>query len=258
MDEPFSNKRLLALRKLTRAIAELFRGQLKEHLATLTPLFRPQIVLGQHVENEVKTFVKGTDAAFKEMQALYAKIGSSRPFSFTPELKAPLQVISTALEFMPAEYAYQAKTERDTKTVTVTSPLKWGLSYSGFGLRRIRELAGERTRTTHELETAVQHTLMLHSVLTRQPNIGKLFEALRFPIAIEQAAGLGELPVVTISGVIGTIRPPDEVIIENTEVSGTDSFEEVVDLSQIASLRDPFREKLTELVQSHGEQLPVS
>ena len=41
---------------------------------------------------------------------------------------------------------------------------------------------------------------------------------------------LGELPITFLSGPISTIRPPDNVIIESTELSGADAFEEVINL----------------------------
>jgi hypothetical protein len=63
------------------------------------------------------------------------------------------------------------------------------------------------------------------------------------------------LPVVTISSVIPTIRHPDELIIESTEISGTDSFEEVVSLSDPTVLRDSFRDKIVELANALGEKI---
>jgi hypothetical protein len=38
-------------------------------------------------------------------------------------------------------------------------------------------------------------------------------------------------------------------------MAGTDTFEEVVSLSDLANLRDPFREKLVELAKAQGETL---
>jgi hypothetical protein len=47
-------------------------------------------------------------------------------------------------------------------------------------------------------------------------------------------------------------------MIESTEISGTDSFEEVVSLSDPAVMRDPFRDKIVELAKAHGEELGVA
>ena len=254
MDETLDSKRLVVLRKLTRAITDHVRALLKEHLTTLAPLLRQRFVFGEYVKSDVKESVKGAEAAFKEMQAVFTKVATVRPFSLS-ELRSPVEVGSSALEFHPVEYVHAAKTERETKSITVISPLKWTLTYSGFGVKRLRDLLADRNRNAGDLESAVQHCLMLHTVITRQPAVVKLLEALHFAIAVDKAEGLGELPIVTIASVIPTLRPPDELIIESTEISGTDSFEEVVSVSEIANLRDPFRDKLVELARGLGEEL---
>jgi hypothetical protein len=45
-------------------------------------------------------------------------------------------------------------------------------------------------------------------------------------------------------------------LIESTEVSGMDAFEEVLNLDEVAGLRNPFKERLVELLRSQGEELP--
>ncbi|MBI2803447.1 MAG: hypothetical protein HYX68_00505 [Planctomycetes bacterium] len=254
MDDTLTTKRLVGLRKLTRSITEHVRSQLKEYLTTLAPLLRQRAVLGEYVKSDVKESVKGGEAAFKEMQALYAKVAAVKPFSLS-ELRSPVETQGSSLEFHAVEYVHAAKTETDTKSITVVSPLKWSLSYAGFGPKRLRELLADRNRSGAELETAVQHCLMLHTVLTRQPAVVKLLEALRFTMTIDKAEGLGELPIVIVSSVIPTLRPADDLIIESTEISGTDSFEEVVSVGEIANLRDPFRAKLVELAKAAGEAM---
>src|SRR6059058_5096549 len=57
MAEEFTTQRLLALRKLTRALADLLRGQAKDYLATLGPLFRPRSILGGYTETNPKETV---------------------------------------------------------------------------------------------------------------------------------------------------------------------------------------------------------
>jgi hypothetical protein len=255
MDERYSTKGLLALRKLTRAVGDLFRGQLKEHFETLGPLLRPRNVLGEYVQPATKETVKGAETAFKELQGLYEKVATSKPFHLPKELKPPLSVMSTALELTPMEYSHVAKTDRDTKTVTVSSPLRWLLSYAGYGPRRLRELLAERNRTGDELQQFVLHYLMLHIVLAKQTGVAKLLEALHFPMSSGRLPDCGELPVTTISAYLTTVRPPDDVIIESTEVSGMDAFEEVVNPEDIVALRDPVQTRLLELAKVHAPEL---
>ena len=65
----------------------------------------------------------------------------------------------------------------------------------------------------------------------------------------------GDLPIAFLSCPVGTVRPPDNVIIESTELSGSDAFEEVISLEDIAKLRNPFKDQLEELVKAHGQTL---
>jgi hypothetical protein len=44
----------------------------------------------------------------------------------------------------------------------------------------------------------------------------------------------------------------DEVLIESTEISGGRTFEEVLDVSGVAALTDPLRDRLTETLRKHG------
>jgi hypothetical protein len=254
MDESLTTKRLVVLRKLTRAIADFVRGQLKDHLTALGPILRQRTVFGEYVRSDTKETVKGAEAAFKEMQALYAKVATAKPFSLN-ELRSPMEVQSSALEFIPVEYVHAAKTETEAKTINVISPLKWHLCYAGFTPKRLRDLVADRNRTMVDVEAGVQHALMLNTVIARQAAVVKIFEALHYTITVGKAEGLGDLPIVTIASVVSTQRPADDLVIESTEMAGTDTFEEVVSLSDLANLRDPFREKLVELAKAQGETL---
>ena len=255
MEERYSTKQLLALRKLTRAAGDLLRGQLKQHLETLAPLLRPRNILGEYVHPATKETIKGAEAAFKELQGLYETVAVSKPFQLPKELKPPISVLSTALELSAMEYAHLAKTERESKRVTINSPLHWVLSYAGFGPRRLRELLAERNRTGDELQQFVLHYLMLHIVLAKQTGVAQLLEALHFPLSSGRLADFGELPVLSIRAGLATVRPPDDVIIESTEISGMDAFEEVVNPEDIIALRDPLQVRLLELAKTHGVEL---
>ena len=67
-DNQFDTRKLLVLRKLTRAVADLMRGQLQEYLTALSPLLKPKVVLGEFVGPATKENVPGADRAFKEIQ----------------------------------------------------------------------------------------------------------------------------------------------------------------------------------------------
>ena len=255
MTETYTVQRLLALRKLTRSIAELMRGQVRAYLATLAPLFRPRAVLGEYVEGRPGEGAKGAEAAFRELTTLYEAVTAAKAFDVRKELKTPLQVQSVNLELSPLEYTHAARGGGGDKTVWVTSPLKWVLSYEGASPARLKEILQDRGRSQEEAQRILLHLLMLHVVVARQAGLVQTLEALRFPISSHPDAALGNLPVVVISSAVSTVCPPDEVLIESTEISGRDSFEEVVNVADVVSLRDPLRERLMDVLKSHGENV---
>ena len=256
MEAYYDIQKLLALRKLTRAVADLLRSELKEYLSVLGPQLRPRTVLGDYVQSSMKGEVKGADKAFKELQSMFEAVAFDKPFNLLPkEVKPPLEVASTIPELLPMEYAYEVGGSGRGKAVAVTSPLKWMLAYPGFAPSRLKELLSDRDSNIEGIRQFILHYLVLHIVTTKQTGLTKILEALHFPLVSERHPGLGQLPVTCIQSSISTVRPPDDIIVQSTEISGTDAFEEVVNLEDISKLRDPFKERLTELVKSYGEHL---
>jgi hypothetical protein len=247
---------LLTLRKVTRALAEHLRGQMTEHLATLTPLLRPRAVFGDYVQGGAKEGAKRADKAFKELQSLWESLVSAKPFTGLPrELNPPLDVLGHTLEITPVDYAHSAANDHETKAVTVRSPLKWVLTYTGFAPARLGELIALRSRNTEDLQKAVLNYLTLHIVLSNQPGVGRILDALHFPLTFEKHDAFGVLPVVTISAGISTRRPADSVIFQSAELTGMDAFEEVVVVDDITRLSDQGRERMLEIVRAQGPSL---
>ncbi len=253
MEEHYSTQRLLALRKSTRAIADLLRTQMKEYLSTLAPLFRPRNVLGSYAESGGYEASRTGEKAFRELQELYQMIAQSKLYPLPSDLKTPLEVINTQLEMTPVEYTHVATSGTEHKTVNVTSPLKWALTYKGFGPARFQEVLNSGDRTTDELQQFVLHYLMMHSVITKQPGLSRILEAMHFPVSIEYSPEFGDLPLSYVASSISTVRPPDEVLVESTEVSGMNAFEELVQLEDVAKLRDPLKEQLLAITKSYAE-----
>lgn len=255
MEDGFSIQNLLTLRKVTRAVSDTLRAQMKEHLSTLAPLLRPKAVLGDYIQSSAKETARGGEKAFRELQSLYEALAPAKPFNLTKDLSVPLEIASSTLEMAPMEYSHTAQTERETKTVNITSPLKWSLNYSGFSLGRFRELLADRNRKSDDVREFLIHYLVLHAVVSNQSGVTSILEALHFPITTGRLPGFGDLPVTYISSSISTMRPPDEVIIESTEISGSDAFEEVINLSDITTMRNPLKERLSGLVKSFSPDL---
>ena len=247
MEEHYSTQRLLALRKSTRAIADLLRNQMKEYLSTLAPLFRPRNVLGNYAEGGTYEASRTGEGAFKELRDLYQKIAQSKLYQLPSELKTPLEVIDTQLEMTPVEYTYVADSHGESKAIVVTSPLKWALTYRGLGPGRFREVLSRDDRSTDDLQQIVLHYLMMNSVVTKQPGLYRILEALHFPLSAENSTEFGDVPLTYVSSSVSTVRPPDDVLVESSEVSGMNAFEEIVQLEDLSKLRDPLREQLLEI-----------
>jgi hypothetical protein len=252
MEERYSTEQLLSLRKVTRAIADLLRGQMKEYLSTLSPLFHPKAVLSSYVEGPAYDVSRVGEKAFKEFQELYAVIAQSRLYRLPADFRTPLEVINPQLEMTPVEYTHVVKSGNETKTVLVTSPLKWALTYAGFGPGRLRTVLAESKRTSDELQQFVLHYLMMHTVVSRQSGVSGILNALRFPLLTQRSEEFGDLPLTFVSSAISTVRLPDSVITESTEISGMDAVEEVVNVADIARLSDPLKERLTEVLKTHA------
>ncbi len=255
MDENYSLQRLLTLRKLTRSVTDLLRGQMKEYLVTVAPLLRPKTVLGEYIKSNVRDVVPAANVAFKELQTLYETIATAKPFMLTKELDSSIDILNTTIEITPMEYVHEATAENHMKAITVTSSLKYVVSYSGYAPAKLKELMADRYRTAEKVQEFILHVLALHVTLTRQPGLAQMFEALHFPLTTIKIPEFGELPITCVSSAISTLRPPDGVLIESTEFSGRDAFEEVINVEDIVKLRDPLKEQLIELAKAQGESL---
>jgi hypothetical protein len=246
---------LLALRKLTRAIGEVVRGQMTEYLAALTPLLRPKAVLGDYIQGVQKDPHHKTEKLYKDLQALYEKVAPAKPFSLTRELTPPFNLAGVGLEITPFDYTHLAQSGAETRRITVRSPLTWVLTYTGFAPTRLPELLDTRVRSSDELQRFIVSHLVMHLATTSQPAVLRVFDALHFPITSRKTPDFGELPLTLISLAAATVRPADPVVIQSAELTGMDAFEEVVNPDDVAALRDPLRERLLQIAREHVPEL---
>ena len=255
MDGRDSTPSLLVLRKLTRAIADVVRAQMTEHLATLAPLLRPKMVLGDHVEDGTKESTRRSDKAFKELQSLYETMSTAKPFNLPRELTLPLRLVGSGLEITPVDTAHVIKSGSETRTIMVRSPLTWTLTYSGYPPTRLPDLLKVKLQTGDELGQLVISYLLMHVVTQNLPGLMGVFRALHFPISTTTVAEFGPLPITRIGVDITTRRPSDDVILQSAELTGMDAFEEVVNVDDLKHLRDPLKERLLELMRQHAPDL---
>ena len=246
---PLTNiAQVLSLRKVTRTVADHLSEQLRSHLAILSPLINPRNVFGQHLRSTNKQPVKGETEAFEQLKKLYLGLAGSAPFNLRKDLESPLDMVSVAPEITPVDYAYDVPDGGQNKRITITTPLKWVLTFSGSSPKRLRELlAHQKTIVGSELQQCVLNYLVMHVTLANRPGITSLLESLRFRVTTGRAEEFGDLPMTYIECPVATIRPSNEVIIQSTEISGTPAFEEVVSAEAIPGITDPFKEQLMAL-----------
>jgi hypothetical protein len=250
MEDIYTTQKLLALRRLTRIAGEIINNQMREYMETVAPLFRQRAVFGEHIQGSGKETVKGAEHALRELQRLYETAAAAAPFHLPKELDAPLMQMTSSLELTPWEYVHVAGPDGEGKPVTVTSPFKWVVAYKGYSPRQLKEMLGNRNRNEGEMQQAVLHYLAMHIVVSKQPGLTRMLAALHYSLASCQLPAFGSLPITYITSSITSRLPPDALIIESTELSGKDAFEELIDVDDVPILGDPFRKKLMDTVES--------
>ena len=134
----------------------------------------------------------------------------------------------------------------------VTAPLTWILSYAGFSLARLRALIADSNRSREELQRVLTHHLLLHVVLEKKSGLRALLDALHFSVKTETIPEFGELPLMVVTSAVKTERPPDDVILESTDLSGVDASEEIVRVTNVAGMVDARRARLLEIVEAEN------
>ncbi len=246
---------LLALRKLTRAITDVVRVQMTDYLKTLTPLMRPQVVLGEYIQGGHKEATRRADKAFKDLQTLYETVAPTKPYFLQRELTPPLDFPRVGLEITPLDYVHVAQDGGAGRRIKVRCPLTWVLTYTDFPPTRLQELLDNKSRDAAEVQRFVLSYLVLHLVATQDAPLMKIFEALHFPITTTKSPQFGELPITRIGIPVATTRPSDAVVIESAELTGMDAFEEIVNVDDVKRLSEPLKERLLEIARQQTPEL---
>jgi hypothetical protein len=253
MEHDLDISRLLVLRNLTTHLAEHFTRLLREYLTNLAPLLQPRVLLGDLIRSE-KQSVRDQDAAFQQLLKLYQPLSRTTALNVQAELKPPLDIFNTPIEFVRATYTYSP--QGSTKPITIASPLKWVLVYKDLGPQPLRELIASHARSGgNELQSCVLHYLTMSLLAQKRPGAAPILDALRFPLSVAANQEFGGVPFVYISAPVLTMRPPDSIIVQSSKLSGATTFEEVVDVDDISRLSDPLKGQVVTLVKEHGGEV---
>jgi hypothetical protein len=243
-------EQVVELRAKTEKISGFLQGQLKDYLETLRPLLAPARVFGKQVRSPTWEDVPGTESALRRLADKFSEI-CAKPFSLSPGLPDnAVADLDSRLELYPWEYTHEAHGDNETKTITVTSPVRSVLTYkSSYSLSEIRlAVSGKGDRRQNDVQEFLVAALAMQSVLDRFPAIVRLLKDLRYDVKVEKSPGLGELPLVVISSCIPTFRPSDEVVLATTRLSGVPAFIELIDTDAIQHLQDPLKPRLEDLL----------
>jgi hypothetical protein len=254
--EALSLDQLLHLHTVTKEVAKFCHKQLRAHLDTMALLFRPRRILGDAMEGAEHETIGGSDRTVAELRDLYRRV-ALRPFDLRPELSFPLESVSTQIQLYEWEYLHSTKTDRGWRTIKVTSPLTWVVTYSStYSLSMLRQvLAGQEERDPEAVRALVLRACLMHLHFARFPAIAELLAGLRYRVEVRRSPELGDLPLVTVSAPFATVRPPDNLVTVASGLAGGATFAEVLDLETVQKLRDPLREDVAVILRKHGQEL---
>ena len=243
---------LLEYREVTERISSFLYKRLKDHLATLAPLLAPGKVLGKHVGS--RESAPRADEALAELSQKYQQARGS-PFDVKADLDEEiLTAIAPGIQVYPYEYSHEAAGAKTTKTISMTSPIRWVVTYgSEYSLSQIRNLPlGVGERRPQSVRQFVVNALAFQVVLGRNASASQMLGDLRYEISVAALPGLDKLPMVNISVQLPSFRPPDDLLLTAVRLSGVPSFIELIDTKAVHGMEDPLRRQIERLAEDAG------
>jgi hypothetical protein len=252
MSGPGSPTRLLTfeglppLRAKTEAVSKLLQDQLTTHLETLRPILSPERLFGKSVGSRTETPL--ADRALAQIQQSY-KPFSARPFDLPAEFDAYwLTLVGSRVTVYPWEYSHEASDGRETRSITMTSPVRWVVSFaSAYTLSQFRQaLFGKGERRPEHVRQFVVNALVAQLVFTHSSGLAALFTDLRYQVQTQSSPDLPQLPLTTVTAGLPSFRPSDDLILTATNLSGIPAFIELIDIDAVSHLQDPLRARIEE------------
>jgi len=243
-----TSQELTELRRKTEIISKFLHDRLSTHLETLRPLLAPERIFGKYLGAKGDPAV--ADRAFTQLQHNY-KPFVTRPFDLPSELDEHwLTLVGNRVTLYPWEYTYEAKAERETRTISMTSPVRWVVSYSSaYTLSQVRQaLAGKGERRPEHIRQFVVNALVTQLITAQIPGLAPLLADLRYQFQTDSTPDLPKLPLTTITCGLPSFRPPDDLILSATGLSGIPAFIELIDTDALSRLQDPLKAHTEELL----------
>jgi hypothetical protein len=221
-------EQLAIFREKTETAAKVLDSHLKSYLDTIKPL-GTSTDLGASCG--LPEDVNISDRMLDQLKHQYGQVVSQAPFDLLMEF--PEQMLAH-LDNLPIVYAWEyphvAKTENAEKVLTITSPVRWVLTYeTGAAPALVRQmLNGKVERRTETLKQFVVNALSMGLLIQAYPGVGQLLSALRYRVQTESLPGFGSLRFVTVQACLDSFRPSDELLLTATTFSGVPAFVELI------------------------------
>lgn len=247
--KPLTLQELPDLRRRTEGTAKLLYEQLMHHLDVLGPLLSPERMLGKAVG--AKMDVPGAESALSDLQRKYKEF-VGKPYELPSELDHQwLTLIGNKLKLYQWEYLHPAKSGDATEMITMTSTVRWVLCFnSNYTFAQAKAaLSGKEPRRIEFLRQFVVNALVMNQVIARNPGLVRLFADLRYEIKTDFSPELGQLPLVTVTSCLPSVRPADDLLIAAASFSGVPAFIELLDLDAVRALQDPLRVRIEAMLQ---------
>jgi hypothetical protein len=249
--KPLTFQELPELRRKTEAISKFLQDQLLTHLETLRPILSPERLFGKYAGSVGS---KGesplADRALSQLQQGYRPF-SAPPFDLPSEFDQYwLTLVGNRVTLHPWDYMYQARTERESRPIGMTSPVRWVVSFaSAYTLSHVRQaLAGKGERRAEHVRQFVVNALVTQLMITHTPGLAPLFADLRYELHTDSSPDLPKLPLTTITSGLPSFRPSDDLILAATNFSGVPAFIELIDVDALPGLQDPLKARIEDLL----------
>lgn len=246
--KPLTFEGLAELRRKTEVMSKFLQDQLQTHLDTLRPILAPDRIFGKYMGSKTESPL--ADRAFAQLQQLYRPF-AARPFDLPAEFDEYwLALVGNRLTLYAWEYTHEARSEREGRSVAMSSPVRWVMSYtSAYTLAQLRlALSGKGERRPEHVRQFVVNALVTQLVMTHTPGLVALFGDLRYHVQSQTSPDIPQLPLTTITAGLPSFRPSDELILTATNFSGVPAFIELIDVDALPQLQDPLRARIEELV----------
>jgi hypothetical protein len=244
--KPLTFEGLPQLRAKTEAISKYLQEQLTTHLETLRPILSPERLLGKAAG--ARTDSPLADRVVAQLQQSYRPF-ATRPFDLPAQFDPYwLSLIGNRITLYPWEYAYEASNGRETRSITMTSPVRWVVSFtSGYTLSQFRHaVIGKGEHRPEHVRQFVVNALVMQAMFAHTPGLASLFSDLRYHVETHSTEDLPKLPLTTITSGLPSFRPTDELILSATNFSGVPAFIELIDIDALPHLQDPLRARIEE------------